>query len=358
MKENEFKRDFDVHKGFDLSQIFSHYQHRRRIRREKMVLRYGDIIYLSARDLSNNFMPNVLCYARYSLLETCVIATNISDQTAKFTLDMTNLLPIYEKAYGGNTVIMVKNIISDAVTDQEYYFLREFVELKQVKTMPAYRSIMISLTVCQDDQFIFKKCLTTSIERTTKNLVAGKSIENEQISLLFSDCIEHNPQDIHRFANVIGSIQNSFLDKLGVSFRDLFVNNSKLNGNLLMSSRLTAMAGYIIRNSGGALIAPTRAAQSMHDSNKLGPIVFCTPEIGRWSTVGGLGVMVDELAIGLAELGQEIIVISPYYERNRKGQTGYLAQDPAGIRYVDNIRVDIGNGFTLGVHEGTVKGVK
>lgn len=68
--------------------------------------------------------------------------------------------------------------------------------------------------------------------------------------------------------------------------------------------------------------------------------------------------MVDELSIGLADLGQEVIVISPYYERNRKGQTGYLAQDPAGIRYVDNIHVDIAGGMTLGVHEGIVKGVK
>jgi len=106
------------------------------------------------------------------------------------------------------------------------------------------------------------------------------------------------------------------------------------------------------------MIAPTRAASAIHDSNKLGPIVFATPELGRWSTVGGLGVMVDELAIGLADLGLEVIVISPYYERNRKGQTGYLAQDPAGIRYVDNIHVDIGGGMTLGVHEGMVKGVK
>lgn len=74
--------------------------------------------------------------------------------------------------------------------------------------------------------------------------------------------------------------------------------------------------------------------------------------------MGGLGVMVDELAIGLADLGQEVIVISPYYERNRKGQTGYLAQDPAGIHYVDNIRTDIGGGYTLGVHEGVVSGVR
>ena len=106
------------------------------------------------------------------------------------------------------------------------------------------------------------------------------------------------------------------------------------------------------------MIAPVRAAQAIHDTNKLGPIVFCTPELGRWSTVGGLGVMVDELSIGLADLGQEVIVISPYYERNRKGQTGYLSQDPAGIHYKDNIHVGIGPGFTLGVHEGVVKGVK
>lgn len=51
------------------------------------------------------------------------------------------------------------------------------------------------------------------------------------------------------------------------------------------------------------MIAPSRAASAIHDSNVLGPIVFATPELGRWSTVGGLGVMVDELSVGLADLG-------------------------------------------------------
>ena len=35
-----------------------------------------------------------------------------------------------------------------------------------------------------------------------------------------------------------------------------------------------------------------------------------------------------------------------------------MAQDPAGIHYKENLNVSIGNGFTLGVHEGNVKGVK
>lgn len=51
-------------------------------------------------------------------------------------------------------------------------------------------------------------------------------------------------------------------------------------------------------------------------------------------------------------------MISPYYERNRKGETGYLAKDPAGITYKDNINVTLGSGTVLGVHEGVVNGVK
>ena len=74
--------------------------------------------------------------------------------------------------------------------------------------------------------------------------------------------------------------------------------------------------------------------------------------------MGGLGVMVDELSVGLANLGQEVIVISPYYDRNWKRATGYLETDPAGIHYVDNISIQLDSLYTLGVHEGTVNGVK
>ena len=83
--------------------------------------------------------------------------------------------------------------------------------------------------------------------------------------------------------------------------------------------------------------SPVNAAKMVFETNQMGPIVFATPELGRWSTVGGLGVMVDELSLGLVKLGQEVIIISPYYDRNRKGVTGYLAQDPAGFQYIDNI---------------------
>ena len=160
---------------------------------------------LSAINELREFIPDILCYARFSLMETVIIATNLSDDTRKFFLDLSQLLPVYQKAYTNNTVVMIKNVISDD-SDPSYYFLREFIELRKQQSLPSYRSLMISVTICDDDQFIFKKCLTNSIERTKRNLLAKKSIETEQISLLFTDCVEHNPTDIQRFANVIGSI--------------------------------------------------------------------------------------------------------------------------------------------------------
>jgi starch synthase len=94
------------------------------------------------------------------------------------------------------------------------------------------------------------------------------------------------------------------------------------------------------------------------EGNKLGPIIFVTPELGRWSTVGGLGVMVDELTQGLALLGQEVICITPYYEKNRKGESGYLSKDPAGFKYIGNVDVLLDQKYTLGIHYGEVNKVK
>ena len=50
------------------------------------------------------------------------------------------------------------------------------------------------------------------------------------------------------------------------------------------------------------------------NNNKLGPIVFATPEYAKWTKTGGLGVMTDELSRGLATLGEDIYVITPIYD--------------------------------------------
>ena len=88
VKEQKFKEGLAPEQGFDLSKVSTHYVHRRRLRKEKMALRYGELITLAARDENNEFISDVLVYARYSLSETLIIATSICDHSKKIFLDV------------------------------------------------------------------------------------------------------------------------------------------------------------------------------------------------------------------------------------------------------------------------------
>ena len=49
LREEQFKAEVGPRQGYDLTKISTHYEHRRRLRREKMVLCYGEYIPLVAR---------------------------------------------------------------------------------------------------------------------------------------------------------------------------------------------------------------------------------------------------------------------------------------------------------------------
>jgi len=90
----------------------------------------------------------------------------------------------------------------------------------------------------------------------------------------------------------------------------------------------------------------------------LSAVTFVTPELGRWSTVGGLGVMVDELTIGVARLGVPVTVVSPFYDRDKKGRPDYLRADR--ILFTGRV-VTVTTGprtVRLGLHAGLVRGVR
>jgi starch synthase len=90
--------------------------------------------------------------------------------------------------------------------------------------------------------------------------------------------------------------------------------------------------------------------------NKQGTIMFTAPELGPFSKVGGLSTMVWELAKELVQLGLDVHVVSPYYNVNPKGETGYLAQ--YGVEHKFNIDIYCPDMVRLGIHYGLVDGVK
>ena len=171
--QNEVRPD----QGFDLSKIKSHYEHRRMLRRDKMVLRYGELAPLLAKDDKTTkgsdqpWLSNVLAFARYSLSETAIISVNLSDQTQHFYVDMDKLQKTLGSALAFNQVIMTTNLLEDpAAQKQDYYFLREFLGIKHWQTLQPYESSITVITALQEDNYIFQEALQRSIDRTKEKL--------------------------------------------------------------------------------------------------------------------------------------------------------------------------------------------
>lgn len=106
---------------------------------------------------------------------------------------------------------------------------------------------------------------------------------------------------------------------------------------MAVSSKVTSLG-----DSASTLVKSIGAfAHKFVESNNIGPIVFVTTELGKWSTVGGLGVMVDELSCTLAEhLGQTVYIVTPYYNFDRRGQPARM--DPKEVQYRSNITITVG----------------
>jgi glycogen synthase len=83
-------------------------------------------------------------------------------------------------------------------------------------------------------------------------------------------------------------------------------------------------------------------ASQFLDVNQLGPVVFITAELEHWSSVGGLGVMVNNLTRSLTKLyHQNVYVITPWYQRDTNGRHD---EEHYGknIRFHSRFRVRVG----------------
>lgn len=93
-----------------------------------MVLRYGELVPLVARN-NNGWETHVLAYARYSLIETAIVVTNLNDKAVTFWLDLSPLQEMYTKTHSSNTVVMVSEWLKiDSVP--QYFFLKEHLNMK------------------------------------------------------------------------------------------------------------------------------------------------------------------------------------------------------------------------------------
>jgi len=370
-----FNHDIGPQFGFDLNKIGLHYEHRRQIRQKLEVLRTGKLVSLLAEH-QEGLHSHVLSFARVAKNEMAIIATNFNEFNVYFSINLKNLKFLFDELGQEaleHCVIKIQDQIGNAF--DEYYTVYEFLYGRIDTSLKPHASLIWAATITTGDLELYKQTLIRSMDRIKAKIARNQVIEGNEVTAMITNVVR-DVNSLQLFTNNMGYILRRFLQPYDVpivqifnsikQFRDdpslcakLFAfchllseraalttqrapsieaaedeKEPKRKGSSLYVSKTTDEQGNVVYKTeeqnkegyseGFDIRRVYDFAKEVINFNKLGPIAFITPELGRWSTTGGLGVMVDELSICLAQLGEEVICISPYYERNRKGETGYL----------------------------------
>lgn len=298
-KEEEVSKQIGHQTGFDLKKINEHYEDRRRLRKRKPVLGSGKLVPLDAKN-NGEWHSHVLAFARFSHAEIAIIAINFTDRDVSFFIDLSNLVPYFEKNYHENTVVLFTDWVFEQ--EKEYYFLNEIIHEKMKFTLGPFRSLCKGIVVCNDDPYAFAVAIGRSCSRLNRKISDGMDCSASHFCVQLTNTVS-NLGSLNDFAMRLAILYKTFALPLSMPMHKLMLNMNILTNNEIIGSRFFAYCKNIIecKNSNpkvSSLLA-FKAAENIVLTNKLGPIVFIAPELGRWSTVGGLGVMVDELTQGI-----------------------------------------------------------
>ena len=324
------------------------------------LLSKGKLIYLNALDNNKEQHKGILAFARQTEEETGIFAINLKDNETNFMLDFSNLFGTdreeNEKS-NFNTICYIEDWLTDGRGD--FYFMRELVNEHVTRKIPPYSLICFGFSIVPFTEENYKNCMDKSNARmiTEIRMNPNNPLDSFQLSNQLREILEEK-MPLDEFSKWYYYTIN-LLTKYNLDFYDYikriqFIQDNELS-NLFFKyiTDIYHMKSSLENTPNYNLI---EEAENILKGCELGPICIVTPEIGRWSTVGGLGVMVDELSQALSTLGQDLIMISPYYDKNRKGEHDYLSKDPFDFHYIKNITVKLDGEYVFGVHYGVGNG--
>lgn len=342
--------------------IAAHYAHRARLRSTYRVLRDGGFMPLLTfwGESQNSWHDRVFAFARVAVDKVAICAINFNDVASTVYLDLSPLAELCDQT-DGSIVFKILDLI-DPSSPPRFFAPSEFLGDRQFYTLAPYRSLLLGLFVesvsASTERTLFEQSFQRLLEKMGNRQDVSANFLYRELSNSFASLAQFE-SFLSRLIRVLKPDSRSPFpeDMRRVLY---YVTRDSKNKEALILAYLTKL-----RDDTTVSPAPVSAAagtirdwcRRILEANEIGPIVFITPEMGRFSTVGGIGVMVSELTRSLAELGLDVRVVSPYYNYDKKGTTGYLEKE--GIRWQQNITTTAGNEFVeCGLHVGEEMGVK
>eukprot|EP00871_Galdieria_phlegrea_P001995 jgi/Galph1/2797/GphlegSOOS_G1455.1 len=360
--------------GYDIRLIKGHYEHRRNIRMTYPAFSHGAMTVL---EVSMHLKEQVFSFARHTDESLLLVALNMKcdldgiefREPCEVELD---LKPLVDSL---NQKLSLKNedslyALSDCFTQETYPELFTFHELL-FRQYPLRLKPLGTLVLAvekapksnENGRFHMEQCVArlqldgTDMKDPRENALSWKLTRAASVSLeSFAEAF----LEIYNIMNKSGMTSETITHLSSVCLQRATVpryNAIHMPVDFLPPRGERVLSFLMHLACTAKELDFRKVCQSvLKNVFEMGPLVFVAPELGRFSTAGGLGVMVDELTKGLAALGSEVYVISPYYSVNRKGEWKYL--EPDGILWTRNVVVRCGSrDVTVGVYEGIEDGV-
>lgn len=182
----------------------------------------------------------------------------------------------------------------------DYYFLDEFINENQQLTIGPFKTIAQSIVVCDprqpDHSVVRDYALAQSFRRLQLAMSKGQSIDHISTCQQLLNSLEKS--NLQRFGDALASLYGGYVIKAKIPVLDLL---NRLE-NLQDFKTASKFFGFcdVLSQTTPSYTDIHRASIDVLDSNRLGKIVFVAPEFGKFSKIGGLAVMVDELARTMA----------------------------------------------------------
>lgn len=262
---------------------------------------------------SQGKVKTILAYSRYTEQEISIIISNFEEYEQAVWVDFSSLKEkLKQNIKSETTILMIKFWESGK---HQYHLINEFLNCPSKFTVDGYDSLLFQISIVgsiESNPEFYGEARNNFLE--TLNLI--QTANHMEASHIYSNYIKHLVEcyNAHKDPDYSLKIKNQS-DSL-IDFHKFVSKDPKV----------------------------LQIIESIVEKNLLGPVVFVTCELAPWFKIGGLAVMVDELARGLANLNQDTYVIVPYYH-NKKGTNDPIDLDPQGkygIKYLFNISVNLG----------------
>ena len=318
----------------DNKKIKNYYNFVRKLRINHESISQGKLIFLKTLDKNNNLLNIILSFARQTSNEIGIFIINFNEEETTFNLDLSVL---FGKKIDLNTIIYVENWKKEK-EEGKYYFFGDLNQTFINRNIEGFHSLFFGLNILEFNEDNYKRAL----KNKKQNININNKFDDYHLIIQLKEIL-NNKYSLAQFNEWLSNLSLYLKNNSEISLSNII---KKILTDLLSQENLIPIFSSYLKKS------TSEIANKIIEINKLGLICFITPEIGRWSTIGGLGVMVDELTQGLSSLNQEVLIISPYYYQNRNGLSNYLSNDPFNFRKIKIITINLDTHYTFDIYHG------